>query len=71
MVYLALALCSCIRAVFDYLESTKSIDSNPFHVLRHYVRQRAHRVYCLRHRALRFTLPAKDDRNFIPSLLGS
>src|SRR6218665_3250304 len=51
------------------LKLFKSINSNPFHVLRHYLRQREPIGYGLRPRAHGFALPAKDDRNFIPRLL--
>src|SRR6218665_270747 len=44
----------------------KSISANPYHVLRHYFRQREPTGYSLRPRAHSFALPAKDDRNFSP-----
>src|SRR6218665_1877670 len=51
------------------LKLFKSISTNPYHVLRHYFRQREPTGYSLRPRAHSFALPAKDDRNFIPCLL--
>ena len=70
--------CGFLPAVFPSFEAHateadlklfKSISSNPFHVLRHYLRQREPTGYGLRPRAHGFALPAKDDRNFIPRLL--
>src|SRR6218665_2037536 len=56
-------------ATEDDLKLFKSISSNPFHILRHYIRQREPTGYGLRPRTHSFALPAKDDRNFILRLL--
>src|SRR6218665_2865065 len=47
------------------LRSFQSISSNPYHVLRHYFRQREPTGYSLRPRSHSFALLAKDDINLI------
>src|SRR6218665_931000 len=51
------------------LKLFKSISSNSFHVLWHYLRQREPTGYGLRPRTHSFALPAKNDRNFVTRLL--